>query len=38
MADIIVPLLKPDGTVSEAFPNNLSALFAIDRKLGNGEP
>jgi hypothetical protein len=34
MADIIVPLLKPDGTISEAFPKNLSALFAIDRKLG----
>jgi len=38
MADTIVPLLKPDGTVSEAFPNNLSALFAIDRKLGDVEP
>jgi hypothetical protein len=32
MADTIVPLLKPDGTVSEDFPKNLSALFAIDRK------
>ena len=29
---------QPDGTVSEAFPNNLSALFAIDRELGNVEP
>jgi hypothetical protein len=34
MADTIVPLLKLDGTVSDAFPKNLSALFAIDRKWG----
>ena len=38
MADTIAPLLKPDGTVSNAFPKNLSALFAIDRKWGDGEP
>jgi len=33
MADTIVPLLKPDGTVSEDFPKNLSALFAIDHEM-----
>ena len=38
MADTIAPLLKPDGTVSETFPKNLSALFAIDRKWGDQEP
>jgi len=32
MADTIVPLLKPDGTVSKVFPRNLSALFAIDHE------
>ena len=38
MTDTIVPLLKPDGMVSEAFPKNLSALFAIDRKWVDTEP